>query len=110
MIDKDMKIGHNSHMHRLQMIDEKLYDAVMDIESSIAIARVLLFDKRDSQRALNIMHTAFPELVESDLPLLTKIADAIESVDQVKAYLMAGDKVTARRIFKGQFPSSSLKT
>ena len=103
-----MNKGNNSPMFRLRLIDEKLYDAIIEVESTIAVARIALLSRRDSVRANNVMNEKFPELAESDLPLTTKIADAISSIDEVKAYLLDGDVRTARRLFKGQFPKTPL--
>ena len=51
-------------MFRLQLIDELLYESILDVESAIALARIALLHRRDAGRAERIMHKKFPELAE----------------------------------------------
>ena len=98
-----------SVMWRLKAVCPELYAMILELESAVAMSKIALMEKRDYNRAQMIMHKKFPEMAESDLPLITKIQDTEDNLDVVKATLLTGNKPEATRIFKALFPKTPIK-
>lgn len=91
-------------MWRLRLIDEELYQEILDIEAAALEAKKILIDQRDHERAEIVFHRKFTGMLDSEATVMVKISDVLEDVGLVKMKLLRNGSKEARRIFKGQFP------